>query len=41
MKEQMDNTNLLLENKNKEKSEINKNYFELETKFDKFNSYLI
>ena len=37
MKEQMDNTNLLLENKNKEKSEINKNYFELETKFDKFN----
>ena len=37
MKEQMNNDKILLENKNKEKSEINKNYFELETKFDKFN----
>ena len=37
IKEQLNNDKLLLENKNKEKSEINKNYFELETKFDKFN----
>ena len=36
-KEEMNNTNILLEQKNKEKSEINKNYFELESKFDKFN----
>ena len=36
-KEEIDNTKLILEAKNKEKSEINKNYFELETKFDKFN----
>ena len=35
--EQMKNTNLLIEEKNKEKGTINKNYFELETKFDKFN----
>ena len=35
--EQMKNTNLLIEEKNKEKGNINKNYFELETKFDKFN----
>ena len=35
--EQMKNTNLLIEEKNKEKGIINKNYFELETKFDKFN----
>lgn len=35
--EQNNNTNLLIEEKNKEKSIINKNYFELETKFDKFN----
>ena len=37
LKEQMNNTNILMEEKNKEKSSINKNYFELETKFDKFN----
>ena len=37
IKEQLDNDKELIENKNKEKSEINKNYFELETKFDKFN----
>jgi len=36
-KEEMNNTNILLKQKNKEKSEINKNYFELESKFDKFN----
>jgi len=36
-KEEIDNTKLILESKNKEKSDINKNYFELETKFDKFN----
>ena len=35
--EQMKNINLLIEEKNKEKGNINKNYFELETKFDKFN----
>ena len=35
--EQIKNTNLLIEEKNKEKGNINKNYFELETKFDKFN----
>ena len=35
--EQMNNTNTLIEEKEKEKSNINKNYFELETKFDKFN----
>ena len=33
----MKNINLMIEEKNKEKSAINKNYFELETKFDKFN----
>ena len=37
LNEQMNNTNLLMEEKNKEKSVVNKNYFELETKFDKFN----
>ena len=37
IKEQLENDKTLIENKNKEKSEINKNYFELETKFDKFN----
>ena len=37
IKEEMNNVNILLEQKNKEKSEINKNYFELESKFDKFN----
>ena len=37
IKEEMNNVNLLLEQKNKEKSDINKNYFELESKFDKFN----
>jgi hypothetical protein len=37
LKEQMNNTNILMEERNKEKSSINKNYFELETKFDKFN----
>jgi len=37
IKEQLDNDKLLIENKNKEKREINKNYFELEAKFDKFN----
>ena len=36
-KEEIDNTKIILESKNKEKSDINKNYFELETKFDKFN----
>ena len=35
--EQMKNKDLLIEEKNKEKGIINKNYFELETKFDKFN----
>ena len=35
--EQMKNIHLLIEEKNKEKGNINKNYFELETKFDKFN----
>ena len=35
--EQMNNTNLLTEERNKEKGNISKNYFELETKFDKFN----
>ena len=37
IKEQLENDKALIESKNKEKSEINKNYFELETKFDKFN----
>ena len=37
IKEQLDNDKLIIENKNKEKREINKNYFELEAKFDKFN----
>ena len=37
IKEQLENDKTLIENKNKEKSKINKNYFELETKFDKFN----
>ena len=37
IKEQMNNANILIEEKNKEKSSVNKNYFELETKFDKFN----
>ena len=37
IKEEINNANVLLEQKNKEKSEINKNYFELESKFDKFN----
>lgn len=37
LNEQMKNINLMIEEKNKEKSAINKNYFELETKFDKFN----
>ena len=37
IKEEINNANILLEQKNKEKSEINKNYFELESKFDKFN----
>ena len=36
-KEQINLSNTLIEEKNKEKTAINKNYFELETKFDKFN----
>jgi SMC interacting uncharacterized protein involved in chromosome segregation len=35
--EQVDNSKKLLENKNKENSEVNKNYLELETKVDKLN----
>ena len=34
---ELNNVNIIIEQKNKEKSEINKNYFELEAKFDKFN----
>ena len=36
-REQINLSNTLIEEKNKEKTAINKNYFELETKFDKFN----
>jgi len=35
LNEQIDNNKRLLEDKNKEKSEVNKNYLELETKLDK------
>ena len=35
--EELNLSNALIEEKNKEKSTINKNFFELETKFDKFN----
>ena len=37
LNEELQNTNLMIEEKNREKSTINKNYFELEAKFDKFN----
>ncbi len=37
LSEEINNNKILLEEKNKEKSTVNRNYLELETKFDKFN----